>query len=144
MDASSLLGIAEQFTPAEQDEIWALLERLVDAQRLKTVRLVVEEVRRNDDITFRRLVSVRQRIVVADAELTSSVGPIVQRFPRMSRPWSTRDKADPWLVALAQAQSLTVVTEEADRPGKIPHACRQLGVGCCTLAKMVAVERATK
>lgn len=37
--------------------------------------------------------------------------------------------ADPWVIVLAQACGLTVVTSEnQDSPKKIPHFCRELGI----------------
>jgi len=118
-----------------------VLTTMIDAGRLKTVALVMDEVSRHDPPAFERLSPVRARFVVHDTELLEAVGRIYRGFPQMSRPLSPRPKADPWLVALGRVRSLTVVTEEANRPGKIPHACQQLGLQCCTLSQMLAQER---
>lgn len=57
--------------------------------------------------------------------------------------WSNPDVADPWLIAMAKALSLPLVTLETPHPKldpnsptkkvKIPDVCQQLGVECLTL-----------
>jgi hypothetical protein len=52
--------------------------------------------------------------------------------------------ADPWVVALAEARGLTVVTMEeggtANRP-KIPHVCAHFRVPCIPVVDLIRKER---
>jgi hypothetical protein len=105
IDACSFIAISENYQVAEQEDIWLLLDGLAGTGRLKTVRLVLDEVKRNNADVYKRLSPWRRRLVVQDRELITAVGPIIRQFPRMSRPWSTHSKADPWLIALARVDA---------------------------------------
>jgi Domain of unknown function (DUF4411) len=46
-----------------------------------------------------------------------------------------RSGCDPYVIAIAQANAGSVVTEESSKPGKvkIPHVCEHYQVGCSKL-----------
>jgi len=104
----------------------------------KTVRLVMDELKRNDPDAYARLAPLRRVMLVPDAELARAAGRITRQFPKMARPYSTREKADQWVVALAETIGLTVVTQEGNAPGKIPAACKVLEIDCIRLDEMLA------
>lgn len=55
--------------------------------------------------------------------------------------YSSKDRADPWLVALAWKYRYTVVTEESPtRSRTIPAACRQLNIPCINLDTLLVRE----
>ena len=58
------------------------------------------------------------------------VATLLAQFPSLYDPKLLRPAdADPWVIALAMANGLTVVTSEnQDSPKRIPHFCRELGV----------------
>jgi len=62
----------------------------------------------------------------------------------MSKATSSRNPADPYVIALAELEGYVVVADETDthRPSrKIPGVCRKRGIRCFSLAKFAAVER---
>ena len=67
-------------------------------------------------------------------------GPLktTRQFPRMARPLSPREKADPWVVALGEVKRFTVVAQEGDAPNKIPAVSKVLEILCIRLDEMLA------
>lgn len=62
-------------------------------------------------------------------------------------PGSSSNTADPWVIALALRDRLTVVTEEVLVPAtarnhkkKIPNACQALNVPCLSLTALIQAE----
>lgn len=97
----------------------------------------MEELRRNDPDAYRRLAQLRTKLVVSDGELGNAAGRIANRFRGMSRPLSPHEKADQWVVALGEMRGLTVVTQEGDRPGRMPSVCKELELPCTKLDEML-------
>lgn len=140
VDTSSFMAIGENYDGREREAVWQRVIELVTRGRIKTVRLVMEELRRNDADAYSRLAPLRRLLVVVDDELAGAAGRIARQFPRMARPLSTREKADQWVVAVGEVKGLTVVTQEGNAPGKIPATCRALELACIRLHQML--ERA--
>lgn len=75
-------------------------------------------------------------------------GQVAHRFPGMAGSRGTRNKADPWIVALAKIrdgdpQSTVVVCNETirNRPNrKIPSACGAYNLRCMSLREMLDQE----
>jgi hypothetical protein len=118
----------------DSEPLWQGITLLIERGRLKTVGYVLDELKRNDRACYDHLKRYRRTLVVPDAELFGRVGHIAFQFPEMARPRNRSNKADPWVVALGEVRRLIVVTDELDRKGKIPHACRALKVPCINLA----------
>lgn len=142
IDTSSVMGIEGCTDPAD---VWAGLDALVAAGRLFTVKVVFDELRRNDPSCHDQLHRHYSKIVVPDTELWALVGPLAMRYPEMSKPFSFRDRADAWILALAQLKGLTVVCEERNdgprRPRSMSYVCEQEGIPCINLDGLVQDER---
>lgn len=134
------MAIGENYDGPEREAVWQRVIELATGGRIKTVRLVMEELRRNDADAYGRLAPLRRILVVVDDELIGAAGRITRQFPRMARPWSPREKADQWVVALGEVRGMTVVNQEGKAPGKIPATCRALELDCIRLDQML--ERA--
>jgi hypothetical protein len=70
-----------------------------------------------------------------DEDMDRGITLVMTRFPDMVDPESDRNKADPFVVALAHVKQGIVVSGESARKHptgrtKIPDACSALGVGC--------------
>lgn len=65
---------------------------------------------------------------------------ILAQFPQLVNPRRSRSVADPFVIALAQVQGLTVVTAErasgSPQKPRIPDVCAGLGVKCIPLLGM--------
>jgi len=49
--------------------------------------------------------------------------------------------ADPWLVAQAKANKLTIVTEETGKDTQIPVVCSKIGVACVNIRQVIEREK---
>jgi hypothetical protein len=71
--------------------------------------------------------------VPLDQELMAAVSEVMARCPDLVDPEAERNRADPFVIALARLRNGTVVTGEQPgwQPGarpRIPDACAQLGI----------------
>lgn len=137
VDTSSFMSINENYEGEEREAVWQRLFELIQEGRIKVARLVMVELTRNDPDAARRLAPLRGLLVVSDRELATVAGRTARQFPKMSRPWPVREKADPWVVALGQVRSLTVVSREGGAPGKIPATCKALELDCIKLGELL-------
>ena len=67
---------------------------------------------------------------------------IGQTYPNFNSQGKSGPHADPWLIAQAHIQNLTVITEE-DRqsPKRIPFVCNEMGVKCTDLFGLIAEKK---
>jgi hypothetical protein len=129
---------------ANPEAVWTGLDALVAAGRLFTVRIVFEELKRNDEDCYDRLHQHYGAIVVADTDLWSMVGDLAFRHQRMAKPHAARDKADAWVIVLAIERGLTVVCEErnqgARRERSMSYVCEREGIPCLDLEGLIESE----
>ncbi len=144
VDTSALLDAWVRYYPPDVfGTLWERLDGLVGAGRLLAVDEVRRELKQKDDDLY-RWVSTRPAMIVALEEpLQRAAVQIINTYPSLT---STRGvmsgSADPFVIALAQQRSLTVVTAERSRPGRprIPDVCRELHIPCITLVEMFRAE----
>lgn len=78
---------------------------------------------------------VREPTIIT--EIGSLFPSFVHQYKRHPR------NADPWLVAQAKANKLTVVTEETGKDTQIPVVCRKMGVPCISVRQVIDQENWT-
>ena len=75
-----------------------------------------------------------------EAKLQIAQKTIVNRYPRLISEAKNRSLCDPWVIALAQINQCTVVSEE-NRGGnstpKIPDVCDGFGIKCLKVADLI-------
>ena len=134
IDTCSLVAITDNH-PKHEAHICRGLEALINAGRLKSVPQVLEELKK-DSHTRVFILKHKHQLIVPDAELFPYVGTIAKQFISLIGIHTAKDKADPWLLALAQQLDAPLVSEEK----KIHNACRVLGLTPLRLARLLAVE----
>jgi hypothetical protein len=82
IDTSSFMAINEHFQGSEREAVWQQVHRLIAGGRIKTTRLVMQELRRNDDDAYRRLAPRLRALVVSDQDLALVAGRIARQFPK--------------------------------------------------------------
>lgn len=153
MDTSSLVEIEQGERPAaERDDMWQMVVDLLEAERVRLLDIVWEELHRNaEDEYFGR---VLQRLrgynrarfkLAAKPSLTpmdlQHFADITARYPKMSGIGARGERADPYLVCLGRAGGYVIVTEESPLfDDRIPAACKHYDVECINLAQMVERE----
>ena len=95
---------------------------------------VVRELERKDDDIYQWVKQRDAMIVPIDVEVQEHLTQIMSKYGRLVDTRRNRSGCDPWVIALARARGLTVVTGEKatgnlEKP-KIPDVCKDLGVSC--------------
>lgn len=122
--------------------VWDRFDKLIRLDHLKAIDEVKRELEEHGDELY-KWVKVRKRMFCSlDAELQRRVVRIQKQFPSLVKIDRTRPDADPFVIALAQEHSLTVVTYEQSKPSKprIPDVCQKLGIPCIALVELFRRE----
>jgi hypothetical protein len=123
---------------------WAIIQLLIATQRLVVPPEVIEELKLDDDVWSRLQPLERQfRLVRSDEDYLKRVGLISATYPGLARIRSKKTRADPFVIALAELEELTVVCDESKKKPsrKIPGVCEIRRVKCISLTTMLADER---
>lgn len=147
IDTSSWLQIEQH--PAS-NMILDCLARLINMGRVKAPTQVFDELKSIDNLAG-WLVINRQDIEVnrnQDIDFLMTVGRVTHQFPAMAGARTSKDKADPYVIALAIEGSpnpgrWTVICNETldRRPNrKIPTACAHFGIDCIDIIEMLRRE----
>ena len=145
IDTSAILdGWRRYYPPDVFPQLWKEMRGLIHTGRLLAIEEVLHEIKKKDD-EVAEWVAQHQRMVVAiDDQIQIAVARILSQFDRLVNTQRNRSLADPWVIALAQTRSLTVVTGEREtgklsRP-MIPDVCRALGIRCINLLQLFREE----
>lgn len=140
-DTSAFLECWTRYYPP--DIFPGLWDKLSDLAAYKQI-VAPEEVRRElekqeDDLTL--WVQQRPHIFVPlDSAVQTSVREVLARHPFLVKATSNRNQADPFVIAVARAQGLTVVTEEkggTPTKPKIPSVCQDFNVRCVGVVQFI-------
>lgn len=132
IDTSSLLdGRRRIYPPDHFIQLWRNIEDLIERGRLMAPEEVRVELSIKDDETFAWAKNRQGLFVLLDSDQIRETTLITNRFPRFVDNPKARNRADPFVIALAKARGLTVVTQE--RPGspdspKMPTVCAHFQV----------------
>lgn len=143
-DANVLIRIAlEQYPQDIFPSFWKQLEKFIDADRLKVIEFVWNEVRGNSGDDYKifesRVCVDFKNLSEKDQEtIQSIVSEILKNTPSILDSSKNRVKSwgDPWIIAHAKLHNLTVVTEEKsdiNNKNKIPDVCTKMWVRCMRL-----------
>ncbi len=100
---------------------------------------VADELARKDDGIFKWVKNHEHIVVPIDENIQQILASIMKAHPRLVDTKKNRSGCDPWVIALAQARNLTVVTGERgtgriEKP-KIPDVCKALGIPCIEIVE---------
>lgn len=146
IDASALIdGWRRYYPPDVMPTLWEKLDSLIVNGRMISIDEVKLELKRGGDELY-DWVNARNNMFVSPTDgIQENVGRIVNRFQDFV-PERVPDGiwADPYVIALAQSNNLTVVTGEkrvqSGRP-RIPNICDALGVNCISLLDLIRQEK---
>ncbi len=144
VDSSSLIAAwTQRYRPAHFKSFWSALDGLISEGRLIASEEVKREVSRKEDGLKAWSEERPQMFIDIDIDQQQAVRRIVNEYPYMTKDFTSRNRADVWVIALAQCRQAAVVTEEAlgspTRP-KIPFVCEGVGVPHRTLMELIEAE----
>ena len=139
IDSSSLIWCKNRYPIDVFPSLWDALDQLIANGILVAHEEVWIEINAGSD-ALTTWASTRKAglCIEADANQIAIVQRIAAEFPLANYLTTTEHRADPWVVALAHAQSLNVVSEEVRANSRIPkvpslcdtgrHAERRMGI----------------
>ena len=142
MDSSSWARIDEM---SDNNHVWSAIEPLISAGLIVPPVEVWDELEKNTGI-INGLRLYREQIVIdmsTEIDYLLRVGRIALDHPAMSGSRLARNRADPYVIAMAEHFGLTVVADEttARRPNrKIPGVCAIRSTPCIDLIQLLRRE----
>jgi len=113
---------------------WDRYEELIDSGEAVAIDEVFLELEKRDDELCRWARTRKQMFMSAEEDVQLALKDVLGLSEKMLGSQKGRNAADPWVIALAKARSLTVVTMELSSGNlakpKIPDVCSALGVQC--------------
>lgn len=145
LDTSGFLdGYSRNYPPDIFESLWDRVEGLASEGRLLVPEEVYAELGHHHDAAYAWMKERKDALVVpTDAGIAMKVRGVLAASPRLVMEGSTRNRADPFVVATAELRGSAVVTGErggTERSPKIPSVCRDRGIPCMTFLEMVQVE----
>lgn len=143
-DTSSLIGLNLAYPIKKRSYVWDGMEALASSGRIVAPYSVYKEIDpRNADLHLWAR-SHMEIFVVQDREMAK----LAQKIAANNRSLPSHDRskpnADPCAIALAKLQQgrlagrrQVIVTEERDKPGRIPDVARRYGIECANLEGMI-------
>lgn len=134
LDTSALVGAwVRAYPPDVFPGLWATLETLAERGELVSPEEVRNELAAKADDLYEWAEARATMFAPLDEEQMAATREVLAAFPRLVGEVAERNRADPFVIALARVRRLTVVTEErggsANRP-RIPLVCEHFGVPC--------------
>jgi hypothetical protein len=114
--------------------IWADMDSAAKNSQIFVIEEVLRELERKDDGIYKWVKQRDFMVVQIDVDVQKQLKHIMSKYERLVDTKKNRSGCDPWVIALARARGLTVVTGEKasgklHKP-KIPDVCKDLGVPC--------------
>ena len=145
VDTSALLdGWVRYYPPAHFPNLWDQIDLLIQGGRFHASEEVLIEVERHDESLNEWIEARREQIVIATTdEVAAVVQDILRSHERLVMSGSGRNRADPFVIAVARLHDAVVVTGERggtpQRP-KIPSVCADFGIRTINLLDLIKEE----
>jgi hypothetical protein len=145
-DTSALIDGLERYYPENHfPALWEKVDELIAEGRLIISEEVWEEAQTKDAVVKAWCEPRKDAIMVpTDGAVTHEVQQILADFPRMVMSMKGRNRADPFVIAVAGIQSAVVITGEGsdgtDNRPKIPFVCERRGIECVRFLDVIRLE----
>jgi len=143
-DTSALINPWRNHYPPDRfPSLWNHIDKMIQSGEIVATEMVYHELKQKDDALLKFVKERDKMFIEVDERQQEHVRTIVNYFPQWIDPNSTKDQADPFVVALAIQQDLIVVTDEQMPPPgkvKIPKVCNTFGVECLSVLDFLRHE----
>lgn len=133
-DTSAFVNPWRRYYPLDLfPSVWEHIDRCIVDGSILAAHEVHHELDQKDDELLQYIKARDGLFVPLDEQQQGYVAEIVNQFPSWINPESTKNSADPFIVALARQRQLTVVTYE-QKAGhgslrvQIPNVCEHYGI----------------
>jgi Domain of unknown function (DUF4411) len=144
IDSSGILDLFRYYPPDVFPTIWDQMDAAASKKTILAIDEVYRELEKKDDTAFQWL-KVRKSIVVEiDVDIQQRVTALLAVHKRLVDTRKNRSSGDPFVIALAQARGLSVITGEKptgviEKPN-IPDVCEALKIPCLNVLSMFRQE----
>jgi hypothetical protein len=145
-DTSALIDGLERYYPEDHfPGLWERVDGLITEGRLIISEEVWEEAQTKDAVVKAWCEPRKDSIVVpTDATVVQEVQRVLAGHERLVMNMKGRNRADPFVIAVASLRRAVVVTGEGsdgteNRP-KIPFVCQDLGIECIKFVDVIRLE----
>lgn len=142
LDSSVLIESWVRLYPPDLfPSLWDKFDHMIDEGHLVASEEVLHEIEAKQDGLY-RWVKTRSKLFLPTDEATQTVvKEILEKFPKLVDTMKNRNRADPFVIALARVTSSIVVTEEKntgtpDRP-RIPIVCEHYNIKCMNILGLI-------
>lgn len=146
VDTSALIDGLERYYPEDHfPGLWERMDELVSEGRLIISEEVWEEAQSKDAVVKAWCEPRKNTIIVpTDATVAQEVQRVLTGHERLVMNLKGRNRADPFVIAVAKIRGAIVVTGEGsdgtDSRPKIPFVCNHLGIECIRLLDVIRLE----
>ena len=121
--------------------LWSLIEEMIKVGELLPTDEVLAELSQKDDAVYQWAKTNSAMFVPLDEDIQRATQEILDQFPRLVGAMKDRNRADPFVIALAKVKDAIVVTGEKsvgtrDRP-RIPIVCDHFGISHRTMLELI-------
>lgn len=144
-DTSALIEPWVRLYPQEVfPSVWEKLKELADAGVIRAPTEVRIELERQSDGLTDWAGASRDLFLDLDRAQLVRVKEIVNKYPQLVKPNSTKSQADPFVITLADTVKVPVVTYEGrakiGAAPKIPNVCDDLGIKYLSVVDVLRAE----
>lgn len=146
IDTSSLIAAWQERYPIENfPSFWNKMDQLISDKRLIAPIEVLNEMKKRSDELHTWLKARPQMFRELDDAIQIEAIRVLTQFPRLVGERKLRTSADPFVVALARVEKLSLVTDEkqtgnANRPN-IPDVCLSLAMTSMSVLDLIKAEK---
>ena len=146
LDTSALIDGLERYYPeANFPALWERVDELIEAGRFFISEEVWEELQQKDEVAQEWARTRLGGLVVAtDGPVITATQRVLRNHELLVKNMKGRNRADPFVIAVAQTRGAIVVTGEGGdgnaRKPKIPYVCQELGLHCIRFLDVVRAE----
>lgn len=137
-------GYIRYYPPDIFSTLWDNMDHLCGVSRLLIPEEVYREIEYHHDEAFTWVEARKEATLVpTDAGLALRVRVILKDYPRLIMRGSTRNRADPFVIATAELRSAIVITGErggSEQNPKIPYVCKQRNIRWATFLELLRLE----
>jgi Domain of unknown function (DUF4411) len=145
IDTSCLIASWDERYPIDNfPNFWRLMDAAIQTGRIVAPQAVHDETEKKSKDLHDWLTDRKQMFLELDEPTQREVKAILVRHPRLVAANKQRFAADPFIIAIARLQGLTIVTEErptgsVSRPN-IPDVCSGYGLTYINLLQLIRAE----
>ena len=150
IDTSAILWLHNDYYPQDVfPTLWEKIESLIKNGELKAIEIVLEELKGNEDNAYKWAKQQQRLFLPFDEKVESTAQTIRKSYYKTKDKNSEKDRADPFVIALAKQHGATVVsaekrrgTQEAENKNpSIPFICEKLEIGHVNVLEFIRTEK---